>query len=152
MNSTNKFALLLFVLLAPVTIKEQFGYPLFRQDFPPEEFAARRAKVFESIGNSSIAVVQGAPSPAGYTRFRQSNEFYYLCGMEVPHAYLLLDGAAKRAVLYLPHRNAGRERGEGKLFSAEDVDEVKKVSGIDDVFGTDLLAEHLARYARGSSI
>ncbi len=152
MKSNLRFLLPLLLLVAPITINAQVGYSLFRQDFPPEEFAARRAKVFDSIGNSSIAVVQGAPSPAGYTRFRQSNEFYYLCGIEVPHAYLLLDGSSKRALLYLPHRNAGRERSEGKLFSAEDVDEVKKVSGIDDVFGTDLLAEHLARYARGSFI
>jgi len=141
--------LALLLLLAPICINAQVGFPPFRTDFPPEEFAARRAKVYESIGASSIAVVQGAPSPAGYTRFRQSNEFYYLCGIEVPHAYLLLDGGSKRAVLYLPHRNAGRERAEGRLLSAEDADEVKKLSGIDDVFGIDLLGEHLARYARG---
>ena len=135
-----------------ITIKAQVGFSPFRQDFPPEEFAARRAKVFESIGGASIAVIQGASSPPGYTRFRQSNDFYYLCGIEVPHAYLLLDGAAKRTLLYLPHRNPGRERGEGKLLSAEDVDEVKKLSGVDDVFGIDLLAEHLARYARGTLV
>jgi Xaa-Pro aminopeptidase len=154
MNATYRLSLVLslLLLLAPLSINAQVGFSPFRQDFPPEEFAGRRAKVFASIGESSIALVQGAPSPPGYTRFRQSNEFYYLCGIEVPHAYLLLDGATKRTVLYLPHRNAGRERGEGKLLSAEDADEVKKLSGVDDVFGTDLLGEHLARYARGSLI
>ena len=152
MNANYRWALILFLLLAPISINAQVGFSPFRQDFPPEEFAARRAKLFASIGGESIALVQGAPSPPGYTRFRQSNEFYYLCGIELPHAYLLLDGAAKRTVLYLPHRNAGRERGEGKLLSAEDADEVKKLSGVDDVFGIDLLAEHLARYARGGFI
>jgi len=153
MNATYRSSLiLLLLLLAPININAQVGFLPFRQDFPPEEFAARRAKVFESIGGTSIALVQGAPSPPGYTRFRQSNEFYYLCGIEVPHAYLLLDGSTKRSALYLPHRNAGRERGEGKLLSAEDADEVKKLSGVDDVFGNDLLGEHLARYARGGFI
>jgi Xaa-Pro aminopeptidase len=152
MNTKYRWALVLFLLLAPTSINAQGGFSPFRQDFPPEEFAARRAKVFASIDGESIALVQGAPSPPGYTRFRQSNEFYYLCGIEIPHAYLLLDGSAKRTVLYLPHRNAGRERGEGKLLSAEDADEVKKLSGVDDVFGTDLLGEHLARYARGGFI
>ena len=142
----------MLVLLTPVCINAQVGFSPFRSDFPPEEFAARRAKVFDAIGASAIAVVQGAPSPAGYTRFRQSNEFYYLSGIEVPHAYLLLDGASRRALLYLPHRNAGRERGEGRVLSAEDAEEVKKLSGIDDVYGTDLLAEHLARYARGGTM
>src|SRR4030095_15218004 len=80
----------------------------------------------------------------------ESNEFYYLCGIEVPHAYLLLDGAARRATLYLPHRNEGRERGEGRLLSAEDAEEVKRFSGIDEVAATDLLVEHLARLARGN--
>src|SRR5207249_4473419 len=123
----------------------QEGFPLFTPDFPPEEFAARRGGVYEAIGKSAVAILQGAPTPLGYTRFRQSNDFYYLCGIEVPNAYLVLDGASRKATLYLPHRNDGRERGEGKMLSAEDAEEVVKLAGMDAVFGTDLLAEQLAR-------
>ena len=127
----------------------QEGFPLFTTDFPPEEFAARRAKVYEAIGADAFAVVQGAPIPAGYTRFRQSNDFYYLCGIEVPHAYLLLDGGSKKATLFLPPRNEGRERGEGKMLSAEDADEVKKLSGVDAVASTGALAEQIeSQYLR----
>ena len=50
-------------LAAPLLAQE--GFPLFTTDFPPEEFAARRAKVYEAIGADAFAVVQGAPSPAG---------------------------------------------------------------------------------------
>src|SRR6185503_18867386 len=138
-----------FVLLTPATLAQE-GFPLFTTDFPAEEFAQRRAGVYNAIGEGGLAIVQGAASPAGYTRFRQSNEFYYLCGIESPHAYLLLDGGSRRASLYLPHRNEGRERNEGKMLSAEDSDLVKKLSGVDAVFATDLLAEHLTRYARGT--
>lgn len=145
-----KLSLLFLLLLFSVTAFAQEGFPLFTTDFPPEEFAARRAEVYKAIGENGLALLQGAPSPAGYTRFRQSNEFYYLSGIEVPHAYLLLDGATKRAALYLPHRNEGRERGEGKLFSAEDAAEITKLSGIEAVYGTDLLVEHLARATRTS--
>ena len=99
----------LILLVTTIAVSAQVGFSPFRSDFPPEEFAARRAKVYESIGASAIALVQGAPSPAGYTRFRQTNEFYYLCGIDIPHAYLLLDGGSKRATLFLPHRNEGRE-------------------------------------------
>jgi Xaa-Pro aminopeptidase len=153
MNRIPRSFLLLLLALAPISINAQVGFSPFRQDFPPEEFAARRAKVYESIGASGFALLQGAPSPAGYTRFRQWNDFYYLCGIEIPHAYLLLDGGSKRTVLFLPHRNAGRERGEGKLLSAEDADEVKKLSGVDDVVATDLLVEYLGgRYARSNSV
>lgn len=148
----NRLIIFLFLLIVPISASAQVGFSPFREDFPPAEFAARRAKVLESIGPTAIALVQGAPSPAGYTRFRQSNEFYYLCGIEVPHAYLLLDGPNKITRLYLPHRNPGRERAEGKLLSAEDVDEIKKLSGVDYVYGIDILSEHLARYARGNPV
>jgi Xaa-Pro aminopeptidase len=101
--------------------------------------------VYDAIGKGAVAILQGAPTPDGYTRFRQSADFYYLCGVEVPNAYLVLDGASRKTVLYLPHRNEGRERGEGKVLSAEDAEEVRKLSGVDEVAGTDLLGEHLAR-------
>ena len=64
--------------------------PLFTSDFPPEEFAARRAQVYEAVGQDGVALVPGAPAPEGYLRFRQSNGFYYLCGVEVPHAHVVL--------------------------------------------------------------
>jgi Xaa-Pro aminopeptidase len=135
--------------LAPTRASAQEGVPLFTQDFTPQEFAARRAKVYDAVGEG-FALVQGAPSPSGYTRFRQSNEFYYLCGVEVPHAYLLLSGAQRTAALYLPHRNEARERSEGKLLSAEDAELVKRLSGVEAVYGVELLGEHLGRFAQRS--
>jgi Xaa-Pro aminopeptidase len=123
----------------------QVGFPLFSTDFPPEEFAKRRAAVYDAIGPKAVALLQGAPTPVGYTRFRQSTDFYYLSGIEVPNAYLLLDPLERRTTLYLPHRNERREAGEGKVLSAEDAEEVRKVSGVDAVFGPELFAEHLAR-------
>ncbi|MEW6126925.1 MAG: Xaa-Pro peptidase family protein [Acidobacteriota bacterium] len=149
---TKVFLMLAILLFAASGAFAQEGFPLFTKDFPPEEFAARRNAIYDAIGQNAIAIIQGAESPTGYTRFRQSNEFYYLCGIEAPHAYLLLDGAMRRATLYLPHRNEGRERGEGKMLSAEDAELIKKLSGIDAVAGSDLLAEHLARMARGASM
>ncbi|HLF20758.1 MAG TPA: Xaa-Pro peptidase family protein [Bacteroidota bacterium] len=122
--------------------------PLFTTDFPPEEFAQRRARIYEEIGPHAIAILQGAPSPQGYIRFRQYNEFYYVCGIEVPHAYVLLDGSRKRATVYLPHRNQGRERSEGKLLSAEDGDLIRQLTGIEGVAPSDLLAEQLSGAAR----
>jgi len=121
--------------------------PLFTSDFPPEEFRARRGAIYDAIGKD-FALLQGAPSPAGYTRFRQSNDFYYLSGIESPHAYLLLDGETRRSTLFLLHRNVARERAEGKLLSAEDADLVKKLTGIDAVEPTEGLLEDLARRGR----
>jgi Xaa-Pro aminopeptidase len=135
-------------VLATATAAAAQDAPLFTSDFPPEEFAARRAAVYDAIGPAAIAVVQGAPSPAGYTRFRQANDFYYLCGVESPHAYLLLDGERRRATVYLPHRNEARERGEGKLLAAEDAELVRKLAGLDEVAASEALGEQLARLTR----
>jgi Xaa-Pro aminopeptidase len=132
------------LVLAAGIVLAQEGYPLFTTDFTAEDFTARRAKVYDAIGKN-VAILQGAPTPVGYTRFRQTNDFYYLCGVEVPNAYLLLDGAERKTTLYLPHRNEGREKGEGKVLSAEDAGELEKLTGVDGVFGPELLAEQLAR-------
>lgn len=58
-------------------------------------------------------------------------------------------GRTRRTTLYLPHRNERRERSEGRVLSAEDADLVRSLTGVDAVFGMDLLAEHLARYVSG---
>lgn len=121
--------------------------PLFTSDFPPDEFRARRDRIYDAIGKD-LALLQGAPSPPGYTRFRQANDFYYLTGVGSPHAYLLLDGEARRSTLFLLHRNPARERSEGKLLSAEDAELAKKLTGIDSVEPTETLLEELARRGR----
>ncbi len=71
-------------------------------DFPANEFAARRARLFEAIGPNAGALVAGAPALGAYALFRQTNEFYYCCAVEVPGAYLLLDGGAQTATAFVP--------------------------------------------------
>lgn len=89
--------------------------PLFTDAFPPEEFAARRAKVFDAIGGG-VAVLQGAAEPPGFVRFRQNNQFFYLTGVEVPRAILLLDGRTREATLFLQPGDERRERSEGPVL------------------------------------
>ena len=122
--------------------------PLFTEEFPAAEFTARRTRVAEAIGRHAIAVVQGAPSAVGYARFRQSNEFYYLTGVETPHAYLLIDGATQDSTLYLPRRDERRESSEGKVLSAEDTELVMRLTGVDAVRATGDLEGDLRRHAR----
>lgn len=115
-----------------------------QKDFPSSEFKDRRAKVFDQIGTDALALIPGAPAAEGFQVFRQSNEFYYLCGIAAPHSYLLLDGRTRTATVYLPHRDLARERQTGSLVSAEDVEIVKERSGVDGVEGVEALARHLA--------
>ena len=100
-------------LLALSTISAQPR--LFTDALPKEEFAARRARVMERIGDG-VAVIQGATETAAYEPFRQSNQFFYLTGVEVSRAILVIDGRAKSSTLYLMPRNERMERSEGPVL------------------------------------
>ncbi|MFP4058435.1 MAG: aminopeptidase P N-terminal domain-containing protein [Candidatus Brocadiia bacterium] len=115
---------------------------LFQSDFPPEEFAQRRARLFEAIGEEAHALVQGAPPARGFERFCQTKQFYYCCGLEVPQAYLLLAGPERRTTLYLP-RGEGDDRPEGASLGAEDAELICERTGADAVAEPDALGEHL---------
>ena len=130
--------IILFLMTSVIVFGQEKHY--FQTDFSKEDFAERRAKVFEKIGKNAIAIIQGASGVADFNVFRQSNEFYYLSGLETPHAYLLLDGRNQRTTLYLPHKDAERERNEGKILSAEDADLIKELTGIDQVRGVEFLS------------
>lgn len=85
-------------MMAPAA---QIPQGVFTDVFPIEEFAARRARVFESIGDD-VAIIQGAVERSAELPFRQSNQFFYLTGIEVPRAILVMDGRAKTATLFIP--------------------------------------------------
>ncbi len=108
----------------------------YQTDFPPDEFKARWARVFDRIGPDAVAVLQGVSLTNGYTMPRQHNSFYYLCGIETPGSYLLLDGGTRTVTLYLPPRNAQLERAEGKVLSAADATEVMRLTGVAAVLET----------------
>ena len=74
-------------------------HPWYQSDFPPEEFHARWNRVFEKIGDKAVAVVAGAPQTNGFIFPRQTNEFYYLCGVETPGSYIFLDGRSRRTTV-----------------------------------------------------
>jgi len=156
----NRFARTLFacglaaalVLLASSATPAPGGSPepasaaqlgLFAEHFPADEFSARRARVAEAIGDGAVAIVQGAGTPPGYVRFRQSNEFYYLSGIETPHSILTIDGGTGRSTLYMPPRDERRESSEGKVLSADDAAVVIERSGVDAVKSAELLATDL---------
>ncbi len=69
--------------------------------FSPDDFAARRKKVMEQIGDG-ILVLQAAELPEAYVKFRQDNNFYYLTGVEIPDAVLIIDGKTKESILLVP--------------------------------------------------
>jgi Xaa-Pro aminopeptidase len=80
--------------------------------FPPEEFAARRAKLQAQIGDA-VAILQGTTERPGEQPFRQNNQFFYLTGVAEPRAIIVIDGRTRRSTLYLQPYN---ERREARMF------------------------------------
>jgi Xaa-Pro aminopeptidase len=103
---------------------------LFTDALPKEEFAERRARVIQKIGDG-VAVVQGAAETVAYEPFRQNNQFFYLTGVEVPRAILVIDGRAKRSTVYVPPRNERMERSEGPILTPGS--EAEALTGIERV-------------------
>ena len=114
----------------------------YQTDFPPEEFRARWDKLFDAIGEDAVAIVQGVALARGYVMPRQTNAFYYLSGIETPHAYLFFDGRTRTATLYMPPRNARLERSEGKVLNADDAELVKELTGVDHVLSTEAMRDN----------
>ena len=130
------------LLIAPAVVDAQASHG-YQADFSREELAARRARVLDAIGPQGISIVQGATGEPGFSVFRQSNDFYYLSGVESAHAYLLLNGRTRLSTLYLPRRDDERERGEGKVLSVEDSLLLIQLTGIEQVRGLERLSQDL---------
>lgn len=137
------------VLLVGASIAWAEGAPYHQTDFSPADFKARWSVVFDKIGGQAVAIVQGAPRTNGFIFPRQTNDFYYLCGIETPGSYLLLDGRTRKVTLYLPARDARLESAEGKVISANDVDLVKSLTGADEVMSVEAMREGWLRSSTG---
>lgn len=124
---------------------------LFPEQIEASEFSERRVAVMDSIGESAIAVIQGAPSPMGFKPIRQNNEFYYLSGIESPHAYMILDGNTGRTTLFLNDRDERREYGEGKVLSVQDSLLIKDQTGIDSIKPLSAVVSEIEAYNSDNS-
>ncbi|MDD5562345.1 MAG: aminopeptidase P N-terminal domain-containing protein [Thermoanaerobaculaceae bacterium] len=84
---------------------------------PPEAYRARRESVRARLEPGDVAVVLGASDARGYGdvgTFRQEPGFFYLTGVELPGAVLLL--AKEHEALLLPARRPALEAWTGPKF------------------------------------
>jgi Xaa-Pro aminopeptidase len=140
----------LFTLLCALPLWAQilWAQPVFTDVFPPAEYAARRARVMEKIGDA-VAILQGTTERPGEQPLRQSNQFFYLSGVVEPRAILTIDGRTKHTTLYLQPRVERREVtmfGPG-LYPGP---EAAAATGIDEVLARDEFAKAVAHYAEES--
>jgi Xaa-Pro aminopeptidase len=145
-SSHLRLVLAVVVAVTALVGRPSAGPPIFTTAFPPEEFAAHREALLARVGDG-LVVVQGAAELPSYQRFRQSNHFFYLSGVEVPRALLVLDGRTRKATLFLASRNAAMERMEGPVLVPGE--EAARLTGIAEVLPREDFAEVFARRAPG---
>jgi Xaa-Pro aminopeptidase len=114
--------------------------------FPPEEFAARRARVMARIADG-VAILQGTTERPGEQPLRQNNQFFYLTGVVEPRAIVVLDGRTRQTTLFLQPMN---ERHEQRMFGPglHPGEDAAKSTGIDAVVERDAFARLLDGFAR----
>ncbi len=118
---------------------------MYQTDFSVEEFRTRRASLCRAMGKDAMALLQGAEGPVGDEPFSQAADFYYLCGIETPRAYLLIDGKDARTTAFLPRASQLDVQSTRPPACVESADIVLERTGVDAVAGWEDLARHLHR-------
>lgn len=136
---TRRFALVFAVALALPCgrLHAQPGSPA--GPVPTETLERRRAALLEGLGEGIAVIPAGEPRSieGDYPQdsdYRERNAFFYLTGLEAPHARLVLvarESGHDEAVLYLPEREPSRERWTGPRLGPGA--EAARLTGIKDV-------------------
>jgi Xaa-Pro aminopeptidase len=113
-----------------------------RMGYPPEEFAARRAKLATALQNGTL-VLFGSTEASPGVRFRQDNDFFYLTGNEALNAVLVMDAPGGGSHLFIPKLSPTEIRYEGGNW-LEEPDAAKKY-GFASIQPLSNLQEFLAR-------
>lgn len=146
MSVTSPLKALLLVLSFPGVGAGQAHSPAGA--VPGEALDARRVRLMDRV--------QGAPIILGSARlrdaeseypqdsdFRQSNDFFYLTGLETPDAWLVLNlPETGSSVLYLEPRDPTQELWTGKKLGPGD--EARRQSGMADVRSTESFRDDVA--------
>jgi len=103
----------------------------------PKVYRKRRKRLAEAVGRGTV-VLWGAGDDRGYGdvgTFRQSPDFFYLTGVELPNAVLVLRPEERAEYLFLPPRNENVERWTGPKWGPGE--EAAERLGFDQVLSRD---------------
>src|SRR5579871_3188367 len=141
----------IFLSVAVVIFACCSGYSLDRQ--PVSDYHARREALAKKAGGVVVLLAPLEGRDAVF-QFRQEDNFYYLSGVTVPGAGLLVAPAteaqgdtparAYTEILFLPPRNLRLEKYTGLQLGAED-SEAPRRTGFDRVEETGKLPEEVAK-------
>ena len=146
---------LFFRLILIVSLAVTAGHALERQ--PNADYRARREALGKKTGGVVVLLAPQEGRDEVYA-FRQEDNFYYLSGLTIPGAALLIAPAveaqgdvparAYTEVLFLPPRNLRRERFTGPQLGADDPD-ASKMTGFDRVAEMSALPDTVSKAMAG---
>jgi Xaa-Pro aminopeptidase len=96
-------------------------------DIPAQAFAARRVATFDALGHGVMVLPAAQPlfrSRDTEIRYRPDSELFYLTGVTEPGAVaVLVGGADRRFLLFVPERDADAERWSGPRLGTNAAEE-----------------------------
>jgi Xaa-Pro aminopeptidase len=95
--------------------------------FDRQEYAARRGRLMDKIPDG-IAVLLGATAPSGDREFRQGHDFAYFTGVEIPDAYLIIDGIRRESLLFF---TIGEREAEAEGVALDLVRNPQETTGVE---------------------
>ena len=113
---------------------------LGRGPFDKTEYAARRSRLMEKIPDGA-AVFLGATTPADDYEFRQGHDFLYFTGVEIPDAFLIVDGTRKESVLFF---TMDEKTADGEGIPLELIRSAAAYTGIERVLPAEQFGAYLA--------
>lgn len=117
----------------------------------PQVYRRRRRKLAKALGERGVAVLLGAGDARSYGdvgSFRQDPSFFYLTGVEIPNAALIV--FKDRDELYLPARRPALEAWLGPKYGpGEDAAQALGFDAVKDVEPTEVVVEARRRPVPG---
>ncbi len=116
--------------------------------FEKTEYAARRSRLMEKIPDGA-AVFLGATTPANDYEFRQGHDFLYFTGVEVPDAFLIVDGTRKESVLFF---TMDEKTADGEGIPLELIRSAAAYTGIERVLTAEQFGSYLATLSQRTRV
>ena len=88
-----------------------------------------------------VAIIPGATTPVSDWQFLQNNDFFYLSGVEIPNAFLVIDAVGRECVLFF---SISDREAAGEGIPLDLVRNPVDVTGIEKHYPGESLATYLA--------
>jgi len=130
------------LLVSAVVLGVTFGVAatFSAAEFDKAEYAGRRSRLMGEIGDGA-AIFLGATTPASDVAFRQGHDFFYMTGVEIPDAILVVDGLRQESVLFF---TMDETTADGLAIPTDLVREPVAYTGIDRAMSVDAFGGYLA--------